>query len=585
MPQLQPPPERTYDSFIELITDINSFAKTQGYAVVKRRTKKRKPTDESFSKAVLVCDRGGVEYKDTAQTRVTRTRKVDCPWTCNAVLSQSSGLWEFKHRSTEHSHPASIRAGAHPTHRKLSTVVANTIAEQSASNIRARDIVTNLRLNNEDLEISHKDVYNERYKLRQLQLGLYSPIQALLHEFQSSEIQHQVQFVRDTQQIQALFFCLPWGQEMCKTNADVLLIDTTYKTNRFKMPLVNFCGVTCLGSTFNAGFCFISAEDEATYTWTFEQFSTQVAQLKKPGVILFDGDKSIRKACEIIFPEAQIQLCIWHINQNVLGMAKKTWKTNNSEQDNERIENFMKQWSILLFAKNQSAFYDQWDKIKSSQGFDFIEYLEKEIWPKRFKWASCYVNHNRHFGHRVTSRVESSHAEIKSYIGNSRGDLKSVVDGIKLMTLNKSKEWQIRLTQASTRISTAEKIPLLAQLRGKVSPIALNHILHQRSAISKSNFRETCTKNFRDSMGLPCAHEIQRKQLRNEIIRLNEVDPHWYFEREQSQITQEIDPLLLIENPSVVRTKGRPRGAGNIRIPEREREDTSTRRESSWWER
>ncbi len=58
----------------------------------------------------------------------------------------------------------------------------------------------------------------------------------------------------------------------------------------------------------------------------------------------------------------------------------------------------------------------------------------------RFKFIACYINRNKYFGQRVTLRVESSYNEIKSYISNSHGDLKFVVDSIKLLMMNKKKD-------------------------------------------------------------------------------------------------------------------------------------------------
>ena len=46
------------------------------------------------------------------------------------------------------------------------------------------------------------------------------------------------------QRLCGLFFTFPWCEEMWASYPEVLLIDATYKTNRFRMPLVQFTGVS-----------------------------------------------------------------------------------------------------------------------------------------------------------------------------------------------------------------------------------------------------------------------------------------------------------------------------------------------------
>ena len=46
---------------------------------------------------------------------------------------------------------------------------------------------------------------------------------------------------------------------------DIILIDYTYKTNRFRMPLLNFCAVTGNRKTIQVALYFLSGEKEVDY--------------------------------------------------------------------------------------------------------------------------------------------------------------------------------------------------------------------------------------------------------------------------------------------------------------------------------
>jgi hypothetical protein len=64
----------------------------------------------------------------------------------------------------------------------------------------------------------------------------------------------------------------------------MFVMDCTYKTNRFGMPLMNIVGITATFRSFNAGFAFIPDETEKEYVWALKAFSVVVV----PTVMLTD---------------------------------------------------------------------------------------------------------------------------------------------------------------------------------------------------------------------------------------------------------------------------------------------------------
>ncbi|KAL2756135.1 hypothetical protein ACRALDRAFT_2106057, partial [Sodiomyces alcalophilus JCM 7366] len=50
-----------------------------------------------------------------------------------------------------------------------------------------------------------------------------------------------------------------------KRNPEVLFIDNIYKTNRFKIPLIDIYRVTNIGLIFNIAFALLNKEDEDAY--------------------------------------------------------------------------------------------------------------------------------------------------------------------------------------------------------------------------------------------------------------------------------------------------------------------------------
>lgn len=91
MELLPPQLEDGYPSLDDIMQTINSFASSQGYAVVKRRTKTNKRG--VVRKAVLMCDRSKVHATEHWRKRDTSTRKTDCPFDAVAVIQD--GEWRF----------------------------------------------------------------------------------------------------------------------------------------------------------------------------------------------------------------------------------------------------------------------------------------------------------------------------------------------------------------------------------------------------------------------------------------------------------------------------------------------------------
>jgi hypothetical protein len=76
-----------------------------------------------------------------------------------------------------------------------------------------------------------------------------------------------------------------------KIDGHCLLLDCTYKTNRFNMPLLNICGVTGNNKTPQFALCFLSSEKEEDYQWALQQFKNCKVSLleektKKPSIML-----------------------------------------------------------------------------------------------------------------------------------------------------------------------------------------------------------------------------------------------------------------------------------------------------------
>ncbi|XP_028075415.1 protein FAR-RED IMPAIRED RESPONSE 1-like [Camellia sinensis] len=76
---------------------------------------------------------------------------------------------------------------------------------------------------------------------------------------------------------------------------DVLIFDSTYRTNAYKKPFVMLAGVTSHFRTKIFACVLLANETIETYTWVLETFMEAMGN-KVPVSVLTDGDKAMRKA-------------------------------------------------------------------------------------------------------------------------------------------------------------------------------------------------------------------------------------------------------------------------------------------------
>ena len=101
-----------------------------------------------------------------------------------------------------------------------------------------------------------------------------------------------------------LFFAHPKSVELFKHYSEVLLMDCTYKTNCFNIPLLNIIGTTALGTSFFIGFVFMSGETNKDYLWGIKELKTLMhgEDICDPAVVVTDWELALMNALKEVFP-------------------------------------------------------------------------------------------------------------------------------------------------------------------------------------------------------------------------------------------------------------------------------------------
>ncbi|KAH9272681.1 hypothetical protein BASA83_005187 [Batrachochytrium salamandrivorans] len=134
----------------------------------------------------------------------------------------------------------------------------NTRKRQTGSRLMACRF--SIRDKTENQWTTRKERYNDKVVARAEFLDGRSPIQALYNKIRAGDFILNV-MVDSNGALSGLFFCHEKSAELARRFNIVFIMDCTYKTNRFGMPLFNIVVITATYNTFNAGFAVICNED------------------------------------------------------------------------------------------------------------------------------------------------------------------------------------------------------------------------------------------------------------------------------------------------------------------------------------
>ncbi|KAM4061452.1 MULE transposase [Hirsutella rhossiliensis] len=327
-----------FESHEDAIAACHAAARAEGFALAVRT---KKPSAANPQWILLRCskgrhwqDQGDEGAHESKRRRKTSTQKTNCEFRvivrkANGSASKSThpGGWVVAPSSLGEAHNHEFTPAI--THSRYRAEVIQRHHEHITHlyncGLRPFLIASHLRgLSHEDPDlagITGQHVRNAIASYRLQELTGRTPIQFLYDQLNTSDF-----FFRDTRdqegRLTGLFISPRSGIELWRQYANILLLDCTYKTNRFNMPLLNVCGSTAERKTFSVASIFLNGEAEPQYRWALQCLLELAAEegIPMPRVIVTDRDLALMNAL-VSCPELEHVihlLCRWHVNKNVL---------------------------------------------------------------------------------------------------------------------------------------------------------------------------------------------------------------------------------------------------------------------------
>ncbi|XP_028057844.1 PKS-NRPS hybrid synthetase CHGG_01239-like [Camellia sinensis] len=303
-----------------------------------------------------------------------------------------------------------------------------------------------------------------------------------------------------------LFWAHPVSLDLLRTFPRVLIMDCTYKTNRYRLPLLEIVGVTSTHMTFSVTIAYLQTERVDNYAWALQTLRDLMDDSVLPEVIVTDRELALMNAIDNTFPNARHLLCRWHINKNVLTKCKKMFETK------EKWDKFNTAWNYLILSSTEEEYNDHLATLHK----DFSNYPEaiKYVtvsWlnPYQEKFIAVHTDMCMHFGNVTTNRVESAHARLKRQLGSSQTTFEVSFEKIHCLLELQHIQVKASFEKSLTTVQHQFKPSQFRELRGNVSICAFEYVLAESKRSNSVGIDvATCGCVLRRTHGLPCAHEI-----------------------------------------------------------------------------
>ncbi|XP_022772525.1 protein FAR1-RELATED SEQUENCE 5-like isoform X2 [Durio zibethinus] len=415
-PNLEPYEGMEFDSEQAARIFYNSYARRIGFST-RVSVYQRSRRDGSIICRQIVCSREGFR-RDASQNRSKRQRtitRVGCKAQIT-VKKQTSGKWAVSKLVKEHTHELVPPDKVHclRSHRHVSGPARSLIDTLQAAGMGPSGVMSVLikesgGINN--VGFTKVDCQNYMSSSRQRKLG--------------SGGQVVFDYLKRMQNDDPAFFCavqgdfgnstgnIFWADAPSRMNynhfGDTVTFDTTYRTNRYRVPFAPFTGWNHHGQPVLFGCALLLNESESSFVWLFQTWLAAMSG-RHPISITTDQDRIIRAAVAQVFPGTRHRFCKWNVFREAQEKLSDVYHLHPSfEADFQRCINL---------TETVDEFESCWESLLLKYSLGENEWLQS-MYNTRQHWVPVYLQ-DTFFGETyITQGIDIANSYFDGYINAS----------------------------------------------------------------------------------------------------------------------------------------------------------------------
>ncbi|KAD4982200.1 hypothetical protein E3N88_18871 [Mikania micrantha] len=398
----------------------NSYARRVGFST-RVSSSRRSRKDGAIIQRSFVCAKEG--FRNLNEKR-TKYREIKRPRTvtrvgCKASMSvkfQESGKWIVSTFVKEHNHELVPPDQVHclRSHRQISGPAKTLIDTLQAAGMGPRRIMSALIKEYGGISnVGFTEVDCRNYMRNNRQKSLEGDIQLLLDYLKQMHADNP-----------SFFYAIQGDDEQCTGNVfwadmkamenytyfgDTVTFDTTYRSNRYRLPFAPFTGINHHGQPVLFGCAFLLNESESSFIWLFKTWVSAMSG-RLPVSITTDHDTVIRSAIMQVFPDTRHRFCKWHIFKKCQEKLSHVFlQYPNFEADFHKCVNLSD--SVDEFEACWLPLVDKYDLRDN-------EWLQA-IYSVRTQWVPVYLRDTFFAEMSITQRSDTMNSYFDGYVNAS----------------------------------------------------------------------------------------------------------------------------------------------------------------------
>ncbi|AET05296.1 hypothetical protein MTR_8g103800 [Medicago truncatula] len=188
----------------------------------------------------------------------TGSRKCGCLFMISGYQSKQTKEWGFNILNGVHNHAMESALEGHILAGRLKEDDKKIVRDLTKSKMLRRNILIHLKNKRPHCMTNVKQVYNERQQIWKANRGDKKPLQFLISKLGEHNYTYYSRTQSESTIIEDIFWAHPKSVKLFNNFPTVLVMDSTYKTNMYKMPMFEVVGVTSTDLTYSVGFGFVT---------------------------------------------------------------------------------------------------------------------------------------------------------------------------------------------------------------------------------------------------------------------------------------------------------------------------------------
>ncbi|KAF8409870.1 hypothetical protein HHK36_002388 [Tetracentron sinense] len=398
----------------------NSYARRVGFST-RISWSRRSSRDGAIIQRTFVCAKEGFRREKRLRGSVVEVKRpraetrVGCGATLVAKI-QDSGKWVVSGFIKEHNHELVPPDKVHclRSHRQVSGYAKSLIDTLQRAGMGPKGIMSALVTEFGGVsKVGFTEVDCKNYMRFNRQRTLGGDTQLLLDYLKRMHAEDPAFFYdvqgEDDQCMGSIFWADPKARMNYTYFGDTVTFDTTYRSNKYRVPFAPFIGVNHHGQPVLFGCALLLNESEESLMWLFKTWL--MAMLGRPPVsITTDYDRMIRLAIKQVLPETRHRFCKWHIfkegQENLSGvfLEHPSFEAEFHKCINltESIEEFESCWLSLI--ERYSLREHEWLQT---------------VYTVRRQWVPVYLRDTFFAEMSITQRSDSMNSYFDGYVNAS----------------------------------------------------------------------------------------------------------------------------------------------------------------------